>query len=60
MQSQFKNLQSLLDFFKDEETCKAYYKKLAVVVTVACPHCGSIKVYLTIRGFQYGEKECHK
>lgn len=60
MQSQFKNLQSLLDFFKDEETCKAYYEQKRWGGTVACPHCGSIKVYRTNRGFKCGEKECHK
>lgn len=60
MQSQFKNLQQLLDFFKDEETCKAYYEQQRWGGTVACPHCGSIKVYRTNRGFKCGEKVCYK
>lgn len=60
MQSQFKNLQQLLDFFKDEETCKKYYEFQRWGGNPACPHCGSIKVYRTNRGFKCGEKECYK
>lgn len=60
MQTKFKNLQSLLDFFKDEETCKAYYEQQRWGGNVACPHCGSLKVYRTNRGFKCGEKECYK
>jgi len=30
MNTQFKNLTQLLDFFKDEEVCKAYYEKARV------------------------------
>lgn len=60
MESQFKNLQQLLDFFKDEETCKAYYEKKRWGGTVICPHCNSEKVYRTNRGFKCANKECHK
>lgn len=60
METKFKTLQDLLDFFKDEETCKKYYEEKRWGGTVACPHCGSIKVYRTNRGFKCGEKECHK
>ena len=60
MQSQFKNLQSLLDFFKDEETCKKYYEFQRWGGNVACPHCGSLKVYHTNRGYKCGEKVCAK
>lgn len=60
MQSQFKNLHQLLDFFKEEETCRAYYEKARWGGNVACPHCGSLKVYRTNRGFKCGEKECYK
>ena len=60
MQSQFKNLQTLLDFFKDEETCKKYYEFQRWGGNVACPHCGSIKVYRTNRGFKCAEKVCAK
>ena len=60
MNTQFKNLTQLLDFFKDEETCKAYYEKARWGGNVACLHCGSIKMYRTNRGFKCGEKECYK
>ncbi|MBX3240175.1 MAG: IS1595 family transposase [Chitinophagaceae bacterium] len=56
----FKNLTQLLDFFKDEETCKAYYEQKRWGGNVACPHCGSLKVYRTNRGFKCGEKLCYK
>jgi len=60
MQTQFKTLTQLLDFFKDEETCKKYYEFQRWGGNVACPHCGSLKVYRTNRGFKCGEKECYK
>lgn len=60
MVTQFKNLQQLLDFFKDEETCKSWFAEKRWGGTPACPHCGSIKVYTTNRGYKCGEKECHK
>ena len=60
MESQFKNLTQLLDFFKDESVCKAYYEQQRWGGNVACPHCGSIKVYRTNRGFKCGEKLCAK
>jgi transposase-like protein len=60
MATKFKNLQSLLDFFKDEETCKAYYEQQRWGGNVACPHCGSLKIYRTNRGYKCGEKECAK
>lgn len=60
MITKFKNLQSLLDFFKDEETCKAWYTEQRWAGNPACPHCGSIKVYTTNRGYKCGEKECAK
>ncbi|HRP36919.1 MAG TPA: IS1595 family transposase [Candidatus Dojkabacteria bacterium] len=56
----FKNLTQLLDYFKDEETCRAYYEQKRWGGNVACPHCGSLKVYRTNRGFKCGEKLCYK
>lgn len=58
--SQFKNLQQLLDFFKDEATCKAYYEQQRWNGNVVCPHCGHTKVYRTTRGFKCANKECYK
>ena len=61
MESQFKNLQQLLDFFKDEEVCKSYYEQKRWGGTPACPHCGNAgKIYRTNRGFKCGEKLCAK
>lgn len=61
MQTEFKNLQQLLDFFKDEETCKSWYEQQRWQGNIACPHCGNAgKIYRTNRGFKCGEKLCHK
>lgn len=60
MQSQFKNLQQLMDFFKDEGTCKAYYEKARWGEKVVCPRCGSEKVYRTNRGYKCANKICQK
>lgn len=56
----FKSLPQLLDYFKDEKTCKDYYQQIRWNGDVACPHCGSIKVYNTKRGFRCGDKDCRK
>ncbi len=60
MQSQFKNLQQLLDFFKDEEFCKEWYAQQRWGGTPACPHCGCVDPYKTNRGYKCREKTCHK
>lgn len=61
MHTNFKNLTELLDFFKDDETSKAYYEQLRWGSTPACPHCGNAgKIYRTNRGFKCGEKTCLK
>ncbi len=60
MESNFKNLTELYDFFKTEEICKAYYEQARWGGNVACPHCGSLKIYRTNRGFKCGEKLCAK
>jgi len=61
METQFKNLQQLLDFFKDEQTCKDWYEQQRWGGSIACPHCGNAgKIYRTNRGFKCGEKLCGK
>src|SRR4051812_35663714 len=60
MSSQFKNLQELIDFFKDEETCKAYYEKIRWNDNITCPHCGHDEAYRTNRGYKCANKECYK
>lgn len=56
----FKTLPELLDFFKDEETCRAYLEQQRWGGTPACPFCGVINPYRTNRGFKCREKTCHK
>ncbi len=56
----FRNLIQLFDYFKDEETCRTHLEKHRWGDNVACPHCGSLKVYRTNRGFKCGEKLCLK
>lgn len=58
--NQFKNLQQLIDFFKDEATCKAYYEQVRWSGKITCPHCNSEKVYRTNRGYKCATKECYK
>jgi transposase-like protein len=57
---QFKNLTQLLDFFKDEETCRLYLEQQRWGGTIACPFCGVIDPYRTNRGFKCRDKQCHK
>lgn len=56
----FKNVTQLLDYFKDEETCKAYLEQKRWGGVPSCHHCGSVYVYRTNRGFKCGEKQCGK
>jgi len=56
----FKTLVQLLDFFKDEETCKQYLEQQRWSGNPACPFCGVINPYKTNRGFKCRDKACHK
>lgn len=56
----FKTLPELFDFFKDEETCRAYLEQKRWGGTPACPFCGVVDPYRTNRGFKCREKTCHK
>lgn len=57
----FKNLHELLDYFKEEQTCRDYYEQQRWGGNIACPHCGNAgKIYRTNRGFKCGEKLCAK
>lgn len=62
MTSQFNSLLQVLDFFKDEETCKNYLaeKRWGVDKQPVCPHCGHTHVYTTTRGYKCANKECYK
>src|SRR5947209_2410074 len=56
----FKNLIELLDFFKDEEICKAYLEQQRWNGNVECPFCACTKVYRTNRGFKCADRFCAK
>jgi len=61
MTSQFNSLLQVLDYFKEESTCKNYLAKQRWPDgVVTCPHCESKKVYITNRGYKCANKECHK
>lgn len=57
----FKSVIELLDYFKDEKTCIAFYEQIRWNGSPVCPHCGSTKTpYRTNRGFRCSEKLCAK
>jgi transposase-like protein len=58
--NQFKNVLEVLDFFKEEETCRLYLEQQRWNGKVTCPHCGHTHVYRTNRGFKCASKECSK
>lgn len=60
MTTQFKSLIQVLDFFKEEETCKNYLAASRWGETPCCPHCGNVGAYITNRGFKCKAKECGK
>lgn len=59
-ESNFKNLPQLLDYFKDEATCKSYLEQQRWGGHVNCPHCNHEKVYRTNRGFKCASPKCYK
>ncbi|MDQ8004025.1 MAG: IS1595 family transposase [Pedobacter sp.] len=60
MATQFKNLIQVLDFFKEETTCKEYLAAMRWGTEPACPHCGTVGAYVTNRGYKCKSKECAK
>jgi transposase-like protein len=60
METQFKNLLQVLDYFKNEDTCITYLANSRWGETPTCPHCGNVGAYVTNRGFKCKAKECHK
>lgn len=57
----FKSLPQLLDHFKEEKTCIAYYEQLRWNGKPVCPHCNkSDKPYKTKRGYRCSNGECKK
>lgn len=60
METQFKSLLQVLDYFKNEDTCIKYLANSRWGSEPACPHCGNVGAYVTNRGFKCKAKECHK
>jgi transposase-like protein len=61
METNFKSLIQLFDYFKDENTCKLFLMKQRWNGKPSCPHCGSAKMpYITNRGFKCSDKDCYK
>ena len=60
MLNQFRTLPQLLDFFKDEQTCKDYLAKHRWNDKVTCPFCDHDHIYITNRGYKCANKKCHK
>ena len=60
MFAQFKTLPQLFDFFKDEDTCMAYWEQVRWKGNVTCVHCGGENPYKTNRGYKCRNKECQK
>lgn len=56
----FKTLLQLLDYFKDEDTCRSYLEQQRWGGNPACPFCGVVNPYRTNRGFKCRDKQCHK
>ena len=60
MFAEFKTLPQLFDFFKDEETCMAYWEQVRWNGVATCPHCESANPYKTNRGYKCKNIECQK
>lgn len=60
METQFKSLLQVLDYFKNEETCITYLANSRWGETPCCPNCGNVGAYVTNRGFKCKAKECQK
>lgn len=60
MFAQFKNLQQLFEFFKDQKTCLEYWEKERWQGNPTCPHCGGGNPYKTNRGYKCTEITCQK
>jgi transposase-like protein len=60
MENQFKTIPELLDFFKDEETCRQYLAHQRWGGNPTCPFCSTDRAYETNRGYKCRNKDCHK
>lgn len=61
MKTDFKNLLELLDYFKEESTCKELLALQRWAGAPVCPHCDSKKApYITKVGYKCSDNKCYK
>ncbi|MBS1595982.1 MAG: IS1595 family transposase [Bacteroidetes bacterium] len=61
MQTQFKSVLQILDYYKDNETCvKLLEQQLWNGGEPVCPHCAAVGAYKTNRGYRCKSKGCQK
>ncbi|WP_300366700.1 IS1595 family transposase [Brachyspira sp.] len=60
MTKNFNTIIDFLEYFKDEETCLSYLKRIRFTNGEFCPHCGHNKVYTFKDGKTYKCAECRK
>jgi len=60
MNKTFNSLLQLIDYFKDENTCKEYLAKQRWQQGIKCPYCNCDKIYVTNRGYKCGNNTCYK
>ena len=56
--NKFKNVLEVLDYFKEEATCKAYLEQRRWGGKLCCPKCGNAKIYHTNRGLRCANPKC--
>ena len=59
MFQQFDSLISMMEVFSDEKKCVDHFRAVRWPDGVACPHCGSMKIYNLSNGtHKCGESQC--
>lgn len=56
----FKTLAEFLEYFKDEETCRAHFAAIRFANGEYCPHCGHTDVYTFSNGKRYRCAKCRQ
>jgi transposase-like protein len=57
---EFKSLVPLMDFFREEDTCRSYLASQRWGNDPSCPHCSSTNAYVTNRGYKCSDRDCAK
>lgn len=56
----FRSIIHLMDFFKEESTCREYLALQRWGTSPTCPHCASVNSYTTNRGYKCSDRDCAK